>query len=201
MVLALPGMASEGSGMRSNMPPGTPTARPDPSNSLHSSLRASILEHIFIGELGRALWCAGVRNFEVLRSEVDAYGHDLVVECSGIVRHIQLKSSHEGSHVAEVTLSLDLQQKNCGCVIWLEFDERMKIVSYRWFGGIPGEPLPSLGDKIATHTRGRKIAEGGPIRSPRPNHRVVKKSRFTRFEQIDQLLCAMFGPLPSASGR
>jgi hypothetical protein len=170
--------------------------RRDASNSLQSSLRASILEHIFIGELGRALWCAGVKDFEILRSEVDANGHDLVIECQDVVRHIQLKSTYHGSSVDEVTISLDLQRKRCGCVVWLEFDsQRMTLGPYLWFGGNPGDPLPSLGDKVAQHTRARRTIEGAAVRSLRPNHRVVKKSKFTRFADIDGLLRVMFGPL------
>jgi hypothetical protein len=172
----------------------------DASNSLQSSLRASILDHIFIGELGRALWCAGVKDFEILRGEVDAKGHDLVIECNGIVRHIQLKSTYRGSRVDEVTISLDLQRKRCGCVVWLEFDAtNMTLGPYLWLGGAPGDPLPDLGDKVAQHSRARRTVEGARLRSPRPNHRVVKKTRFTRFADVDGLVAVMFGPLDGSN--
>jgi hypothetical protein len=174
----------------------TDQSRRDPANSLQSSLRASILEHIFIGEVGRALWCAGVKDFEILRGEVDAKGHDLVIECCGIVRHIQLKSTYHGSKVDEVTVSLDLQRKRSGCVVWLEFDAiSMTLGPYHWLGGAPGEGLPRLGDKVAQHTRARRTVDGVRVRSPRLNHRVVKKTKFTRFADIAGLVRAMFGEL------
>jgi hypothetical protein len=41
----------------------------------------------------RALWCRGVFDVEVLRSEFDAHGYDLVMARGRIVRHIQLKGN------------------------------------------------------------------------------------------------------------
>ncbi len=162
------------------------------ANSLRSSLRANILEHIFIGELGRTLWCAGATDFEILRSEIDAKGHDLVVECGGVVRHIQLKSSHRGSSVRTVTINTALLSKPSGCVIWLEFDATMTLGPYRWFGAAPGLPLPALGDRIARHTRGRRDQQGVLGRLPRPGHRVLRITQFRTFQGIDQLVEAMF---------
>ena len=49
------------------------------SDSVHSSLRASVLEHLFLGQLLRALWNADCRQIQVLRSEVDSAGYDVVV--------------------------------------------------------------------------------------------------------------------------
>lgn len=134
-------------------------------------------------------------NFEILRSEVDANGHDLVIECNGCVRHIQLKSTYRGSTVDQVTASLDLARRPCGCVVWLEFDSDMKLGPYLWFGAGPGHPLPPLGDKVAHHTRGRRTEQGTVSRSPRPNHRVLRKNKLSKFDRIEDLVQAMFGPI------
>ena len=42
--------------------------------SLHSSLRAQILEHLFIGEVLQTMWQMGYSDMEVLRGEVDTGG-------------------------------------------------------------------------------------------------------------------------------
>src|SRR6476620_10460783 len=57
-----------------------------------SSCLEKVLEHRFLAELTSALWLGGVRDFEVLRSDVDSHGYDLVIEANGILRHIQLKA-------------------------------------------------------------------------------------------------------------
>ena len=58
----------------------------------HSMLRERIIEHVFVGDALRELWRAGVMDVEVLRSEFDAYGYDLVMSRGAITRHIQLKA-------------------------------------------------------------------------------------------------------------
>ncbi len=169
------------------------SCQPDASHSRQSSLRASILEHIFIGEVGRTLWCAGIRNFEILRSEVDASGHDLVIECNGIMRHVQLKSSFTESSTRNVDISVELGRKPSGCVVWCVFDAvTLKLGPYLWFGAEPGKRLPPLGDKITRHTRGRTKA-ARPERSLRINHRVLSKTKFQRFDSIEPLVEALFG--------
>jgi hypothetical protein len=167
----------------------------DAAHSRQSSLRASILEHVFIGEVGRALWRAGIRNFEILRSEVDASGHDLVIECNDMMRHVQLKSSFTDSNTRKVDINLALADKPSGCVIWLVFDPAtLKLGPYLWFGAGPGARLPALGDKISRHTRGHANA----ARSLRPQHRVLSKSRFEKFDNVERLITALFGIEPPA---
>jgi hypothetical protein len=65
----------------------------DASHYLQSSLREKLLEHLFIGELVQELWKQGRRDIEILRGEIDFAGYDLVLECNGVLRHVQLKSS------------------------------------------------------------------------------------------------------------
>jgi hypothetical protein len=50
------------------------------SHYLHSTLRERIVEHVFVGDALRWLWVHDVTNVEVLRSEFDAGGYDLVIE-------------------------------------------------------------------------------------------------------------------------
>ena len=46
---------------------------------VHSTLRERIVEHVFVGDALRALWRLGGHDVEVLRSEFDAHGYDLVM--------------------------------------------------------------------------------------------------------------------------
>jgi hypothetical protein len=157
----------------------------DPSHALQSSLRASIVEHLFVGELMRLLWCRGIRQIELLRAEVDCAGYDLVLGCKGIERHIQLKSRHSKARARKVDVHTAMRQKPSGCVLWISFDERtMQLGPFYWFGGRPGRQIPDLGTEKARHTRGR--------RNERRAIRVVKKSRFEKLASIKEVADKLF---------
>ncbi len=157
-----------------------------------SSLREKIVEYGFVGQLLRALWQQGRRDIEVLRAEVDRGGYDLVLHCSGVTRHVQLKSSHRNAATAKVTVNLKLAEKASGCVIWILFDrETLALGPFLWFGGSPGEPLGDLGTKIARHTK----ANSGGRKLERPGHRVVERRRFVALNSMAELIEALFGSL------
>lgn len=65
-------------------------------HSHHSTLRERIVEHVFVGEALRTLWRRGITDVEILRSEFDAHGYDLVMGRGQIVRHIQFKTGIRG---------------------------------------------------------------------------------------------------------
>jgi hypothetical protein len=77
---------------------------------LYSSLREQILEHIFISEALKVMWRMGYRDMEVLRSEVDNAGYDLVLSHRGIIRHIQLKASYADARTAHQTVHRHLSR-------------------------------------------------------------------------------------------
>lgn len=108
----------------------------DNSHYVHSVLRERIVEHVFVGEALRRLWQRGVKEVEVLRSEFDAGGYDLVMNHRKVIRHIQFKSVMEDGKAANVK-----------------------------FGGPPGEPLPDIRDfKAAKHSKAN--AEGTKLERP-----------------------------------
>jgi hypothetical protein len=158
-----------------------------------SSLREKIIEHVFVGEVLKALWRRGIRNIEVLKPEVDAGGYDLVMDLQGITRHIQLKSSYTGASTKKQKVSLALAAKPSGCVVWIRFDpDTLKLGPFLWFGGKPGEPLPDISSfPVAKHTKAN--AQG--IKLERPNLRVLSKSRFTVLNTMDDVLAVLFGPM------
>jgi hypothetical protein len=148
----------------------------------HSTLRERIVEHIFVGDALRALWRRGVTDVEVLRSEFDAYGYDLVFTRGSIVRHIQLRTQKD----RDIKVSLALGDKPSGCVIWSGIDEHLNLKHFRWFGGLPGQPLPEIKNlklvRRETHNKAGKQPE-------RRNHRIVPKRAF----EMDDVLTKLFG--------
>jgi hypothetical protein len=159
-------------------------------HSFDSSLREQALGHLFLGELLAFMWRNGGRDIEVLKSEVDRGGYDVVLESNGIIRHVQLKSSFQGSKVREVDVSTKLLRKPGGCILWLEFDrESLTIEGYYWFGGKAGTALPDLGSRIARHSKGNSEGE----KNERPIHRVVTRGRFEALDNIGEVVEKLFG--------
>jgi hypothetical protein len=167
-------------------------AEEDHSHFVNSVSRERIVEHVFVGEALRRLWQGGEKDVEVLRSEFDAGGYDLVMSQRKVVRHIQFKSVREGGAAAYVTVSLKLLEKPSGCVIWIVLGPGLELKSYRWFGGPPGEPLPDIRDfKVAKQTK----ANAGGTKLEKPNHRIVSRSRFEQLDTLDEVLTRLFGSL------
>jgi hypothetical protein len=157
---------------------------------LHSVAREKVLEHLFVGELLQSLWRNGIYDTEVLRAEVDAGGYDLVLESSGVLRHVQLKSSRRNAKRRHVTINSALMRKPSGCVVWIEFDpETMTIGPFLWLGAEPHQPLPALGERIAKHTR----ADSTGVKKERPNMRSVPRTRFRTLATMDDVTRELFG--------
>lgn len=165
-------------------------------HNLYSSYREVLLEHLLSGEVMKHLWLRGNIRIETLKPQVDDAGYDLVLEANGVVRHVQLKSSHANSSTSDVRVSLHLAKKPSGCVVWLWFDPKtLQLGPYLFFGNSPGLPLPDIADfKVAKHVKGN--AQG--IKLERPNVRVIPKSRFETLPSISELVLRLFGPLKNA---
>ena len=165
-------------------------------HNLYSSYREVLLEHLLSGEVMKHLWLRGNIRIETLKPQVDDAGYDLVLEANGIVRHVQLKSSHVGSSTSDVKVSLHLAKKPSGCVVWLWFNPKtLQLGPYLFFGGPPGHPLPSIADfKVAKHAKGN--AQG--VKLERPNMRVIPKSGFDTLSSVTELVFRLFGPLKNA---
>lgn len=158
------------------------------AHSNYSTLRESILEHLLTGALLRRLWERRIFDVELLRSEFDAGGYDLVLSRGMITRHIQLKAS--AGTTRKQNINLRLCDRPAGCVVWLIIDDDLNILKYLWFGGQPTEPL-HLEDslKIAKHTKGNSQGE----KLPRPGLRVIPRSRFQELEGLDSLITRLLG--------
>ncbi len=164
------------------------------SDSLHSSRREKLVEHVFAGEVLRALWRAGVYEVDILRAETDAAGYDIVIEVGSVSRHIQLKSSAESATTPRQKVNVALGAKSSGCVLWVLFNSTtLELGPFLWFGGKPGEPLPDMtAFPVAKHTKGN--AEGK--KAERKNIRVITKGKFTKVQSISGVIEKLFGPIP-----
>ena len=158
----------------------------------HATLRERIVEHVFVGDVLRTLWRRGVTDVEILRSEFDAHGYDVVMSRGSVVRHIQFKTQKDRNR--NVKVSLALAEKPSGCVIWIGIDEDLNLKHFRWFGGLPGQPLPEIKDfKVARRETRNKAGE----RPVRLNHRMVPRRAFELVDTIDKVVVRLFGKLPT----
>jgi len=167
----------------------------DPAHTyLRSSFVEKLVEHVFISEVLQEAWYRFGKVVEVLRSEVDSSGFDVVFECGGVVRHVQLKTSRPKAKAASQKVNVALAAKPSGCVVWMMRAEdagacRMTL-SYRFFGGAVGEKLPSLDEfKFAKHTKGDATGK----KAERPNVRVVPKRKFRAVGTTGELVALLFG--------
>lgn len=160
---------------------------------VHSVLRERIVEHVFVGDALRRLWQRGITDVEVLRSEFDAGGYDLVMSYGPIARHIQFKATVVGGSRTNITANLNLMRKPSGCVLWIVVTPALDVHSYLWFGSAPGQPLPDLREmKVARHAK----ANAAGVKLERSNQRVVPRSAFTPLPSLDAVLERLFGTLP-----
>ena len=157
---------------------------------LESSYQEKLTEYVFLSELLQEAWLGRrQQQIAVMRPDVDNAGYDLVLECAGEIRHIQLKSSRLDAKTSRQGVNASLGNIPGGCVIWLfhkNDDGRVKL-EYQFFGGRPGEK-PDLGDKVAVHTKAN--AQG--VKTIRPNRRVLNKGQFKPVGGVGELIDTLF---------
>jgi hypothetical protein len=156
----------------------------------NSVLREIILEHFFIGEVLKNLWQKRIFDVEVLRSEFDAGGYDVVVSRGSLVRHIQLKSRLSSSATRQVSVGLRLADRPSGCIVWMVVDEMLNFDHFLFFGGEAGAKLPDLSSfKVTKHVKANK--QGKFL--VRPAHRMVPASEFEKLNSLDQVITKLLG--------
>lgn len=157
--------------------------------STYSTTRERILEHRFIADVTAELWKRGHFDFAVSHSEVDNSGYDLIIEVGEVIRHIQLKAiQHEGSR-REFGLQMRLKDKPSACAVLIEHDPRTLTISgWRFFGGLPGCPIPDLGDKKVRHTKGNSSG----FKAERPTLRNVSLASFDTIGSVTELVDRLF---------
>jgi hypothetical protein len=162
----------------------------DDRHFTHSTLREHIVEHVFVGDVLRALWRRGVTDIEVLRPEFDAHGYDIVMTRGKIVRHIQLKTQAAG----KVSVGRALAEKPSGCVVWIGLKkDTLELGPFMWFGGSPGDPLPPISN-FPNPRRPTHDSKGA--RPLRKHHHQLPPNAFTRLKTLDEVLIRLFGEFP-----
>ncbi len=170
------------------------TATSDEDIYLKSSFYEQLVEHVFISEVLQEVWFRFRKTVEVLRSEVDASGYDVVLECNGKLRHVQLKTSGIRAKTASQKVNVALTTKPSGCVVWVLRHEgqqhhRMRL-TYLFFGADAGQPLQLRDDfKVGKHTKGNKDG----VKAERQSIRVIPKGRFEPIETTTGLVKKLFG--------
>lgn len=161
-----------------------------------STAMERLLEHVVLGDLAQEAWFGRRQLIDILHSSVDAFGHDVVLECGPVIRHVQFKARRLDAKTSSYGINTRLAERPSGCIIWTGWAKRPDAnrvdVQYRWFGGRPGERLPDLGDVVAKHAKAN--AQG--VKAPRPDIRVLRLSRFEPISDTAQLLDRLFGPVP-----
>ena len=173
-------------------------AAPDPLAVLRepslSSYRAQLVEYTFLSELLQDGWLRRRKPVAVLRADVDAAGYDLLLECEGMTRHVQLKSSVVDGKTSRQKVHSVLAAQPSGCVVWVVLEpggEHRVRLSFLVLGDAPGKPLSNLSNHpVARHTKGN--AEG--YKAERPALREVPKSAFQPLATVSELSDWLFGP-------
>lgn len=155
----------------------------------HSTLRESIVECVFISNLLRHCWNKNQLEVEVLKSEFDAHGYDVLIMVSGKSRYIQIKTGLSNGPKGSVSVSMRLRNKIGGCVLWIGIDDNLDVLSYWYFGGAPQDCIPEIENFSVARRQTPNLAGEKPERS---DHRSVPRRFFERQESFDALVRKMF---------
>ncbi|KAA1419209.1 hypothetical protein F0U44_12215 [Nocardioides humilatus] len=159
----------------------------------HSTSFELMVESAFLSDFLQEMWFGRGQLVDVLHSTVDAFGYDLVLQSADVTRHVQLKTKAKSGRTASFKISTQLQEQPAACVVLIEWSVnpagRLDL-DYRWFGNGPRETIPSLGDKVAKHTKAN--VEG--VKGLRHGHRVVPRGKFVPLTGMSELATRLFGP-------
>jgi hypothetical protein len=92
------------------------TTRDKSASFLKSIFFEQLAEHVFIFELLQEAWSRYNKMAEVSRSEVDTSGYDLLLECNGVIRHVELKTS--GTDARRSFQNINMVLVDCGVRLW-----------------------------------------------------------------------------------
>jgi hypothetical protein len=158
-----------------------------------SSYREQLVEYLFLSELLQDAWLRRGQRIDVLRADVDGAGYDLVAECQGVVRHVQMKSTVVGGTTRSQKVHTALASHRSGCVVWLVLErahENRLRMSFLALGGRPGEPLRGLDSyPVARHTK----ANADGFKAERPAIREVPRAAFVSLPDMAGLSDWLFG--------
>lgn len=91
---------------------------------LHSSMRETIFEHKFIGDFLSHCWQQSRFDVEVLRSEIDDAGYDLVISIGKITSYLQLKVTAKDTDTSEFPIHEKLINKERSFILLIEYNRK-----------------------------------------------------------------------------
>lgn len=154
---------------------------------LHSSRREKILENIFIGEVLRELWRRKIYDAELLQSDIDAAGYDLVLSLDSGIRHIQLKAATKPKSWA---VNGKIVDKPSGCVIVILVADNLSIEGFLWFGNELGKPCDNIRELTsAKHSKGDATGK----KAERKDTYKMGVSKFTKLNSFEAVVNALKG--------
>jgi hypothetical protein len=146
------------------------------------------LEYQFLGQLTAELLRRGL-DYEVLRSDFDTSGYDVVVEANGVTRHIQLKACVQGGKASKVNVHSALASKPSGCLVRMRYDpDSLRITELGWFGDAAAGPLPDVGSRPVRHSKANIKQE----KAIRPRLRELRVSKIERLQDVLELADRLF---------
>ena len=145
--------------------------------------------HEFIAKLIQCMWERNKALPEIVSSEIDNQGHDVVISCGNITRHIQLKASkHQGSRT-DLDIDVGFCKESSGCLVRVFYDPiKLEMQEFRFFGSEAGSLPPS--------TDAHPGAKSPLIKKPRKNVRNISRGRYKRVKSIDEVAILLFGKNP-----
>ena len=152
-------------------------------HSYFSSRREKILENLFSGEVLRELWRRGVYDVDLLHSDIDASGYDVVLEFPQGVRHVQLKASLNRK---PVVANGKIGDRPSGCiVVMIVSEETLEFVEFLWFGNPLGQSCSNIREfPKASHTKGDSTG----MKAKRVDTYKLSVGKFERLEDIRSLV-------------
>lgn len=181
--------------------PPPPTASDPLRDPTLSSYREQLVEYLFLTELLQDGWLRRRQQIDVLRADVDGAGYDLVADCQGVLRHVQLKSSVEGGRASRQSIHIALASQPAGCVVWVilgQGDGHRLALSYLAYGDPRALPLTGL-ERFPNARHAKANAQGH--KSHRPRIRSVPRTVFTPLQNIQELSDWLFGAPGSPPSR
>ena len=88
--------------------------------SVKSNFYEQLAEHVFISEILQEAFFRFGKTVEVLHSEIDNSGYDIVLECNGVRSHVQLKTLLMNATTPHlfIRLMLLLLKSPAVCMMW-----------------------------------------------------------------------------------
>ena len=163
---------------------------PNTFGQVRSRTIEKALEYRFLADLTAELLRRDIL-FDVMRSDVDEHGYDLVIEANGVTRHIQLKGRAVEGTAKRVTCNVALCQRGSGCIVLLDHKDRsQQIHKIRFFGSVPNQKMTDISTfKTAKHQKGNATG----IKNERPNQKIIPRDKFDILSGFDELAVRLFG--------